>query len=143
MNKGIAILAAAALFASGLAIGALGAHMVYSQRIERPTAPPMPVGPMFERWLTHNLELSERQRDEVREILERSRREAEALRRDFGPRLRAMNTETMEAISEVLTPGQRARLQEFMSRQERRRERFRGEGPPSDRRRGPATRRTP
>lgn len=121
MNKGVAILAAAALFASGLAIGALGVHLFYSQKIVRAGGPPMPVGPMFERWVLGRLELTEEQRHDIGEILEHSRAEADELRRAIGPRLQSMNRETVDAISEILTPEQRERLDELLERHERRR----------------------
>lgn len=131
----MAVLVAAALFASGLAIGALGVHLFYAQRIASVAGPPMPVGPMFERWLFRHLDLSERQRTEVREILEQSRAEADELRREMGPRLRMMNRRTADAISEILTPEQRKKMEELMARREQRQRRFRpGEGPPRDRR---------
>lgn len=136
MNKGMAVLVAAALFASGLAIGALGVHLFYAQKIVSVGGPPMPVGPMYERWLVRHLDLNQEQRELVREILDRSRTEAEDLRREMGPRLHAMNRETTEAISEVLTSEQREKLAQFMARQERRRRGFRGEGPPRGRRFG-------
>ncbi len=133
----MAILAAAALFASGLAIGALGVHLFYAQKIATVGGPPMPVGPMFERWLFRHLDLSERQRVEVREILERSRAEADELRREMGPRVRIMNRRTAEAISEILTPEQREKMEELMARRERRQRGLRpGEGGPPERRFG-------
>lgn len=138
MNKSLAILAAAALFASGLAIGALSVHLFYSQKIVGAGGPPMPVEPVFERWLLRHLDLSAEQRGQVREILERSRVEAEELRRNLGPRLRAMNRRTADDLAEILTSEQRERLEEFMARREQRRRRFRdGDGPPRDRRFGP------
>ena len=130
MNKGLAILVAAALLASGLMIGALGVHLFYAQRIARGGGPPMPVGPMFEPWLVRRLDLSETQRVEVRTILERSRAEAEELRREVGPRLERMNRQTAAAISEVLTPEQREKMDEQMARWKQRRHRFGpGDGP--------------
>ncbi len=130
LNKGLAILVAAALLASGLAIGALGVHLFYAQRIAGGGRPPMPVGPMFEPWLVRRLDLSETQRVEVRTILERSRAEAEELRREVGPRLERMNRQTAAAISEVLTPEQREKMDEQMARWEQRRRRFEpGDGP--------------
>ncbi len=124
LNKGLAILVAAAHLASGLAIGALGVHLFYAQRIAGGGGPPMPVGPMFEPWLVRRLDLSETQRIEVRTILERSRAEAEELRREVGPRLERMNRQTAAAISEVLTPEQREKMDEQMARWEQRRRRF-------------------
>jgi Spy/CpxP family protein refolding chaperone len=133
----MAILVAAALFASGFAIGALGVHLFYAQRIASVAGPPMPVGPMFERLLFRQLDLSDQQRVEVREILERSRVEADALRREMGPRLQTMNRQTAEAISEILTPEQREKMEELMARRQRRQRGFRpGEGPPPERRFG-------
>ena len=136
VHKGMAILVAAALFASGLAVGALGVHLFYSARIVGAGGPPLPVGPMFERWLLRELDLSESQRHEVREILERSRAEADELRREMGPRLQAMNRRTTEAVYDVLTPAQRDKLDELMARQERRHGGFGGDGPPPGRRFG-------
>ena len=133
-SKGMAVLLAAALFTSGLAVGALGVHLFYSQRISGLGGPPMPVGPMFERWLDRSLDLSERQRREVGEILRDSRSEAEELRREMGPKLHAMNRKTIESIAEILTPEQRERFDEQMQRWQRRQRRFEpGEGPPRDR----------
>lgn len=133
-SRGLAILLAAALFASGLAVGALGVHLFYAHRVVAFGAPPMPVGPMFERWLERSLELSEPQRREVGEILERSRFEAEVLRREMGPRLHAMNRQTIESIAAVLTPEQRERFEQEMTRWERRQRRFEsGVGPARDR----------
>lgn len=142
MNKGLAILAAAALFASGLAIGALGVHLFYAQKIVRAVGPSMPLGPMFERWVIDRLDLSDEQRLGVREILDRSRGEAEALRHEMGPRVQAMNRGTMEAISELLTPEQRERFERFMARQERWRREGRRERP-FGRGRGPGPGRRP
>ena len=131
LNKGLAILVAAALLASGLAIGALGVHLFYSQRIAGGGGPPMPVGPMFEPWLFRRLDLSEAQRVEVRAILEGSRAEAEELRREVGPRLERMNRQTAAEISAILTPEQREEMDEQMARRERRRRRFEpSDGPP-------------
>lgn len=127
----MAILVAAALLASGLAIGALGVHLFYAQKIASGDGPPMPVGPMFEPWLIRRLDLTATQRIEVRAILESSRAEAEELRREVGPRLERMNRQTAAAISEILTPEQREKMDEQMARRERRRRRFEpGDGPP-------------
>ncbi len=99
----------------------------------------MPVGPMFGHWIERELELSASQRDQVREILEQSRREAEAIRRDVGPRIIGINRSTAEAISEVLTPAQREKLAAWMETRERRQRRFgdREQPPHRRRRRGP------
>ena len=138
MNKGMAILVAAALFASGLAVGGLGVHLFYAQKIAAVGGPPMPVGPMFEHWLLRRLELSEEQHREVRKILDDSRLRAESLRLEMGPRLRAMNRETVESIASVLTPGQRETFAAQMERWERRQRDFPPrEGPPRGRGRGP------
>lgn len=129
-SKGLAVLLAAALFASGLAVGALAAHMFYAQKIFGHGGPPMPVGPRFEGWLEHSLDLTAEQRREVGAILERSRREADELRLEMGPRLRRMNRRTVEDISQVLTPEQRERFEEHMARWDRRQRRFGpGRGP--------------
>lgn len=136
MNKGAAILVAAALFASGLAVGGLGVHLFYAQRIVGAGGPPMPVGPVFERWLLRSLDLSDSQHREVREILEASRAEAEELRHEMGPRLGALNQQTIEEISRVLTPEQRRAFTEQMQRWERRQRSFAPHEEPR-RRRGP------
>lgn len=140
MTRGAAVLVAAALFASGLAVGALGVHLFYAQKIAHAGGPPMPVGPMFERWLLRGLDLSEQQRREIREVLDLGRSEAEELRAEIGPRLQEMNRRTAAAIAEILTPEQRRVFEEQMARWERRQRRL---PPPEGRpphRRGPRPR---
>ena len=122
-------------------MGALGVHLFYAEKLADVGAPPMPVGPIFQRWLVRSLDLSAEQRVEVQAILEAGHVEAEELRREMGPRLERMNQDTAAAISEVLTPEQRQKMDELMARRERRQRRFRpGDGPPRDRGRGPRPR---
>lgn len=130
----MAIVASAALFASGLAVGALGVHLFYSQKIVAAGGPPVPIGPGFERFLVHRLDLDDEQRERARVILEDSRFRAEELRREMRPRVRAMNQEAAEALAEILTPEQQAKLTELMERREQREHRLRErEGPPRGR----------
>lgn len=136
MNRGPALLAAAALFTSGLAIGALGVHLFYSQQILGRMGPPLaakPMGPLLEEWLERSLDLTDEQRDQVRIILADSRARAEELRHEVGPRLIAINQEASERISEVLTPAQQLEFDRMRERLEHRwqgHRRFRRGGKP-------------
>ena len=69
MTRGLSILAVSALFLSGVAIGALGMHLYYAERLERPGAPPEMAARHFGERLERELELSAEQRAEIREIL--------------------------------------------------------------------------
>lgn len=140
MNRGIALLAAAALFASGLAVGALGAHLVYAEKITSRMEPPMPIGRMFGPWIERELDLTATQRNQVRAILDQSRSEAEAIRKELGPKLGEVNRTTTEALAEVLTPEQLDKMTRWMDRRGRFERRFRGEGTGN---RGPRRPRSP
>ena len=133
MKRWQALIALAGLFVLGVVSGGLGAHLYYARSLERPPGPP----PFFDRFmgprLERHLELTPDQRRQLREVLEESRREAEALRHEMAPRMRELMQRTGVRIREILTPEQRQRFDELRRRQRRRSDRFFG-GP--DGRRG-------
>lgn len=113
MNRGIAILAVCALFISGVVIGALGMHLFYAQRLMRPGEPPAMAGRLFGAHLARRLDLSEEQQEEIRAILEESRREGEELRNRMRPEVEMLMQRTRAAIEEVLTPEQQEKFEEM------------------------------
>ena len=58
MSRGVAILAVCALFLSGVAIGALGMHLYYAERLMRPGEPPAMAGRFLSGHLMQRLDLS-------------------------------------------------------------------------------------
>ena len=134
MRRWQALLALAGLFLLGTVAGSLGAHLYYARALARPPGPPpffgRPMGPMLE----SRLDLSEEQRQELRQVLEESRREAEAMRAEMAPRMREIMARNEDRIRAILTPEQAERFEELRRRHRRRSERFFG-GPHG--RRGP------
>lgn len=111
MNRGWALLSVAALFLSGVAIGALGMHLVDGHR-----EPPGPPGPPVPRRvvmdeLGRTLDLTPEQRDAVGRLLDESRREGDEMRRELRPRLEAHLAETERKLVDLLTPAQRERYE--------------------------------
>lgn len=113
MNRGVAILAVCALFVSGVAIGALGMHLYYAQRLMRPGEPPLMAGRLLSDHLARELDLSAEQQAVIREILEDSHRRGAALRYRMRPEVETLMRRTREAIDEVLTEEQRLKLEEM------------------------------
>lgn len=121
MNRSASILVVAALFLSGVAIGALGMHLYYWQKLgARGPGGPMPHGPMMIGWMERELDLSPDQREAIREILADSVRRSGELRHEMRPRIEGLMRETSERIAEVLTTEQRRRYEELRSRQRQR-----------------------
>ena len=128
MKRWQAFIALAFLFTLGVVAGGLGAHLYYARALDRPPPGPPPffgrlMGPRLER----HLDLTPEQRSELREILEESRREAEAMRRELAPRMREVMSRTEERIRAILTPDQVERFEQLQRRQRRRAERFFGD----------------
>ena len=134
MKRWQALVALVCLFALGVVAGGLGAHLYYARSLERPPGPPPffggPLGPRLER----HLELTPEQTVELRRILDETRREAEAMRRELAPRMREVMRRSEERIRQILTPEQERRFEELRRHQRRRADRFFG-GP--ERRHGP------
>ena len=127
MKRWLALLALAGLFALGVVAGGLGAHLYYARALDRPLPGPPPLfgrlmGPRLER----HLELTSEQSSELRRILDESRREAEAMRRELAPRMRDVMERAENRIDEILTPEQRQRFAELRRHHRRRADRFFG-----------------
>ena len=133
MKRRQALVALAGLFVLGVVSGGLGAHLYYARSLDRPPGPP----PFFTRFmgprLERLLELTPEQQVQMREILDESRREAEALRRDLAPRMHEVMERGESRIRELLTAEQLERFEGLQRRHRRRSDRFFG-GP--DGRRG-------
>jgi Spy/CpxP family protein refolding chaperone len=100
-----------ATFAAGTVTGA----GVYRWAAWGHAHPPMPP-PMSAPLPLEQLGLSEEQREKARQILERHRPELEAVLRETFPRMRGIGEQIEREIREILTPEQRARLDELKSR---------------------------
>ena len=111
MNRGMAILAVCALFVSGVAIGAVSMFL-YAQHVMRPGAAP-PTGQFLSGRLARELDLSEGQQEEIRQILVESWREGEELRHRLRPEVEQLMRKSRQAIEDVLTPEQRERFDQL------------------------------
>ncbi len=140
MSRPLSVLLVATLFLSGVAIGALGMHLYYFERLHRPwegpphgaihgllhrlgpgssaEAPPgtPPGTPFLGRWMARELELSPEQQRQIEEILSDSGRRAAAMRHELRPRVEALMEETAGRIAAVLTPEQRRRFERLRQR---------------------------
>lgn len=143
MNRSSSILVVAALFLSGVAIGALGMHLYYWQRLgpgARGFGDGPPPAPMMLGWMERELDLSREQRDAIREIVADSMRRGAEMRDELRPQVEALMRETSERIAMVLTEEQRRRYEELRRSEGYRFERGflgppRGRGPGAGRRR--------
>ena len=125
MNKSVSVLLVAALFASGVAVGALGMHLYYFEKLSGPRdRGPGPPPPVMGRWLTERLDLSKEQQQRVEEILEESHRRSSEIRRSLRPQVEQLMNETRDQVVEVLTPQQRQEFERLRRFQRRRIEQF-------------------
>ena len=144
MNRTVAVISVAALFLSGLSIGALAMHLYHEGRSVE-GVPPVGGPPHrgFLLSLERQLDLTPEQRDQLRAIHEEVRREFENFRRDLRPRLERQMDETRDRILAILTPEQQERFKRIESRHRGHMGRFflgegrpggrgRRHGPPSD-----------
>ena len=127
MKRWQALLALVGLFALGTVAGGLGAHLYYARALDRPPAPPPFFGGRMGPRLERQLDLSPEQGEQLRQILDETRTEAEALRRDLAPRIRQVMERSEERIGEILTPEQRERFEQIRRGHRRRSERFFGD----------------
>ena len=136
MKRPLAFVYVTGLFLLGIVIGALGMHLVHLQPIDG-RRPPVPwgqgdrsgAGMHFER-VAERLELTDEQREQIREILADSRHHAHGLHEEMLPRVSELVDQTRERIDGVLTPEQRDCLEEMTSQHRGGLERlFLGHGP--------------
>lgn len=139
MGRASSILVVAALFLSGVAIGALGMHLYYWQKLGARAAAARPPGPMMMGWMERELDLTPEQRREIRAILADSMHRGAEMRRELRPRVEELMRDTSERIAAVLTEEQRRRYEELQRHQRPRFERG-FLGPPGEGR-GPFRRR--
>ena len=144
MSRFVALAAAIALVLSGMMIGAFGTYLLLHRHGDMPMGPPMgrpgppPFGPPgpggerlpFTREMDMQLELSAEQRDKIHDILEDSRKEAEALRRELRPKLDAHLDAVRKRIADVLTPDQRKTFDALVKDDKRRADKLFLDGPP-------------
>jgi Spy/CpxP family protein refolding chaperone len=123
MKRSLALLAVAAVFFTGVAVGVLGLHLYQAGRLHghgplahlhRGGGPGGP--PPFLEDLEDELAMTPEQRRQVHAILEESRQEAEALREEVAPRVHSTMRDAHRRIMEILTPEQRKQVDEMHPR---------------------------
>ncbi len=121
MKRSVAMLSVGGLFLVGILVGSLGVHLYHVDHF----ASPEPRAPRF--FLGHlerELQLTEDQRTRIDEILRQSHEDAERIRAELLPRVRARIEQTHESVREVLTPEQQKLFDELARRHPRPAERF-------------------
>lgn len=130
MNRWVAIAAVAALFLSGISIGALAVILVGHHRAASGMGPgmmmrsPMPPPDVLVDHLDHQLGLTPDQRLKIEAILGESETRSDEIRREIRPRLEAQIEETHRRIVEILTPEQRPKFVELTREMQRHSDRF-------------------
>lgn len=124
MKRSLALLAVVGLFLLGMAAGVLATHLYYARQLQGPGGPPMMAGRFFSHRLERRLGLTPEQKGEIDAILERTRRQADALRGELRPRVRELMEEANEEIEQVLTPAQREAWDELRRDHRRRADQF-------------------
>ena len=149
MNRWIASVAVAALFLSGISIGALAVVLLGHHRAESESATggaqgmmmrsPMPPPEIFIEHLARQLGLDDDQKAKIKSILAESEERSNEIRREIRPRLEAQIEETHRRIGELLTPDQRQKFEDLRREMHRHSDRFfLGEGPHGPMREPPA-----
>ena len=137
MSRGLSIAVVAALFLSGVTVGALGMHLYYWDRLSPHRMSGPPDTPWVSGWMERELDLSADQKTRIEAILADSRKRSAEIRYEVKPRVEALMTETSKRIAEVLTEDQRQRFERLQRLQRHRLERG-FLGPPGGRSRSPA-----
>jgi Spy/CpxP family protein refolding chaperone len=110
VSRTLALTSVAGLLVLGMLIGALGMH-VYDSHHGSFAAPPDPFAPVGK--LARVLELTPEQLARVDAIVAEARLEGAALHEEMLPRVRAHMERTHQRLVEVLTPEQRAKLDDL------------------------------
>lgn len=124
MSRSASILLVAALFASGVAVGALGMHLYYFDKLSGGRGRPGPPPPVMGGWLAERLDLSEEQQRQIEEVLTDSHRRSSEIRRSLRPQVEQLMTDTHDQVMEILTPQQRLEFERMRRFQRRRIEQF-------------------
>lgn len=126
MKRSAGLLAVLGVLVVGVAIGVVGTHLFYARMMRRPGGPPGFMGGSFGDRLEGHLDLTADQRRQIDEILTRTREEAEMLRHEMQPRLRALFETTETEIEAILTPEQQEKFRRLRETQRGRMDRFFG-----------------
>lgn len=105
----------ALVFAAGFAGGVLATRVLTRHVVRAAIGNPGLIQGQIERQLDRRLRLDNAQSAEVRRILRQSQERLEALRGEFQPRFRAILEEGRRDISDLLTPEQARRFEEYLA----------------------------
>ncbi len=133
MSRWVAWVSVAALFFSGVSIGALGVQLYHNSEPPRPHGRPSGGEVPHERFMHRmddRLALSPEQRVAIDGILDQARRDSDEIRRELRPRLEGLADRTREQIAAVLTDDQREAFDELRREFGRRADRFFLDGGP-------------
>ncbi len=134
MSRATSILVVASLFLSGVAVGALGMHLYYFDKLSGPRGPGHGARMHWRPFFAERLGLTQEQEQQIETILADSHRRSNDIRRDMRPQIEQLIEETHSKIVEVLTPEQRLEFERMRKFQRRHAERlFLGPGPPGRR----------
>lgn len=108
MKRRTAALLVAAVFAAGVAVGALGMHLLehHPRWSGGPSGPRSERGDGFADRLRDRLDLTPEQTERIAAIMREARAEARALHERLRPEARALMEQSEQRIREVLTPAQ-------------------------------------
>lgn len=104
------------VFASGLAVGAVGAKFAVQQAVERAARRPEELRNRLEREFVRDLNLTPEQRPKVHEIFVRRHEEITAARKDFQPRLAVILRRSDRELRAVLDETQQGKFDRLLKR---------------------------
>lgn len=108
-RRWLRVVAALLIFIGGMVCGGGLTVIVAVRDIRHAMRHPEEVPPRITRYLTHRLDLSPDQADQIERLIAEHQAHFQAIRRETQPRVSAELSELREQISEVLTPEQRAK----------------------------------
>lgn len=129
--KFVKFIAGVVLFASGAVVGVVGSRLLGERGpLAIMHGDPRHFAAMALRRLTSDLDLSQEQQDKLRPIIMDTARQIIALRREQEPRMQELIDTSIELTKALLTPEQREKFVDVMTRLEARRKVMDRFGPP-------------
>ena len=131
--KIVKIIAGVVLFASGAVVGVVGSRLLGERGpLALMHGDPRHFAAMALRRMSSDLDLSQEQQDKLRPIIMDTTRQIIALRREQEPRIQELIDTSIELTKALLTPEQREKFADVMTKLEARRKVMDRFGPPPD-----------